>query len=209
MNFLKDTKKVAFVPFAAVSFSFENYLSKVREVFGSDLEINSIHSTGDPHSVIEASDAIMVGGGNTFALLKRLKDFGLVDLIKQKVETGTPYVGWSAGSNLAGPTICTTNDMPIVDPGNFESFGFVPFQINPHYVSTNPKDHMGETRDQRIQEFIDYNQGTAVVAIPEGTYLLRDAGGMKYYGGRPGKLFRHGMEVEEFDNTVDLGFLIR
>jgi dipeptidase E len=209
-DFLNHSKKVAFIPYAAVSFSFEEYYKKVSKVFGqSPFSIGSIHATGDPFKIIEDCDAIMVGGGNTFALLKRIKDFRLLEVIQEKVLTGTPFVGWSAGSNLAGPTICTTNDMPIVDPEGFNSFGFLPFQINPHYLEAKLEGHMGETRDQRLQEYIELNQGTFVVAIPEGSYLELSNGELRYHGSKPGMMFKYGREVENFDENIDLSFLLK
>ncbi len=207
-DFLPGASKIAFIPFAAVTFSFEEYHQKVVGALGNQgYEIESVHASKDPVKTIEESDGIMVGGGNTFALLKRIREFGLFDVIQDKVRNGDPYVGWSAGSNLAGPTICTTNDMPIVNPGTFDAFGFVPFQINPHYIEANPEGHMGETRDQRLEEFIEMNQGTFVVAIPEGTYLTLSGDEMRYHGAKPGRLFKHGRQTETFDSSVDLSFL--
>ncbi|MDR2936771.1 MAG: dipeptidase PepE, partial [Rikenellaceae bacterium] len=134
-KFLKGVRHVAFVPYAAVTLSYDEYEEKVRKRFlDFDIGVDSIHHTDDPAGALRAAEAIVVGGGNTFYLLKQLQDLGLVDVIRERVSEGVPFVGWSAGSNVACPTICTTNDMPIVEPRSFHAVGLVPFQINPHYL---------------------------------------------------------------------------
>ena len=166
--------KVLFVPFAGVSFSFDAYDAMVRPVFERlGYEFTSIHQEGDPREAVRKADAIAVGGGNTFALLKRMYDAGIVDLIKQRVENDdVPYIGWSAGTNVATATIRTTNDMPIVQPPSFNGIGLTHFQINPHFISGKPVGHNGESREERLQEFLTINAGEQVVAIKEGTALL-------------------------------------
>lgn len=165
---------VLFVPFAGVSFSFDTYEGIVRPVFERlGYGFSSIHHADDPREAVRKADAIAVGGGNTFALLKRMYDAGIVDLIKQRVEGGEmPYIGWSAGTNVATPTIRTTNDMPIVQPPSFNGLGLTHFQINPHFISGKPVGHNGESREERLQEFLTINAGEHVVAIKEGTALL-------------------------------------
>lgn len=165
---------VLFVPFAGVSFSFDTYEGMVRPVFERlGYGFASIHHAGDPREAVRKADAIAVGGGNTFALLKRMYDAGIVDLIKARVEGGEmPYIGWSAGTNVATPTIRTTNDMPIVQPPSFNALGLSHFQINPHFISGKPVGHNGESREERLQEFLTINPGEQVVAIKEGTALL-------------------------------------
>ena len=170
-----EPRKVLFVPFAGVTFSFDSYEDIVKPVFerlGYGLE--SIHRSADPLAAIEQAEAIAVGGGNTFALLKRMYDAGIVDAIRAKVAAGTPYVGWSAGSNVACPTIRTTNDMPIVQPPTLRALGLVPFQINPHFISGKPVGHNGESREERLAEFLDINAPEQVFALPEGSALLSD-----------------------------------
>ncbi|RYZ27038.1 MAG: dipeptidase PepE [Chitinophagaceae bacterium] len=171
-QFLGDKKKkIAFVPFASVD-SYDEYAEKVKTALSTlPHEINAV-LPDNGKTVIENADVIMVGGGNTFKLLHDLYAFDLVELIKQKVQNGTPYIGWSAGSNLTGPTICTTNDMPILEPKSFNSFGFFPFQLNPHYYNVVIEGFHGETRDQRLEEYLKANDHKHIMALPEGTWLM-------------------------------------
>ena len=167
--------KVLFVPFAAVTFGFDTYEGMVKPVFerlGYTLE--SIHRSPTPRRAVEQADAIAVGGGNTFALLARMYEAGIVDAIRAKVRAGTPYIGWSAGSNVACPTIRTTNDMPIVQPPTLRALRLVPFQINPHFISGKPAGHNGESREDRLAEFLRINAPEQLLALPEGSALLSD-----------------------------------
>jgi dipeptidase E len=201
--------KALFIPYAAVTFSFDVYEEKVKTRFreiGHD--IVSIHHFADPVRAVEEAEAIVVGGGNTWQLLKMVQDNGLISPITAKVIAGTPYIGWSAGSNLACPTIRTTNDMAIVEPESFNSFGLIPFQINPHYLDANPAGHAGETREQRIQEFIEINPGLYVLGLREGTMLLIEEGKMKLIGPRKARIFLRGNVPAEMGETDDLTFLL-
>ncbi|MEJ8822507.1 dipeptidase PepE [Variovorax humicola] len=185
-----EPRKVVFVPFAGVTFSFDTYEGMVKPVFerlGYALE--SIHHADDPLRAIEQADAIAVGGGNTFALLDRLYRAGLVDAIRAKVAEGTPYVGWSAGCNVACPTIRTTNDMPIVQPPSLSAMGLVPFQINPHFVSGKPVGYNGESREERLAEFLHINAPEQVLALPEGTALHVTGERATVLGERPALVF--------------------
>ncbi len=164
-----------FVPFAGVTFSFDTYEGMVKPVFETlGYALESIHHSGDPLRAVEQAEAIAVGGGNTFALLKRMYDAGIVDAIRARVRAGTPYVGWSAGSNVACPTIRTTNDMPIAQPPSLRALGLVPFQINPHFISGKPAGHNGESREERLAEFLHINAPEQVFALPEGSALFSD-----------------------------------
>lgn len=164
--------RVAFIPFASVNTNYEEYTAKVREGFGElPFIFQTVHHL-QAKETIENADVIMVGGGNTFKLLHDIYALSLFEVIKNKVELGTPYIGWSAGSNIAGQSICTSNDMPIIYPQSFNAFGFLPFQINPHYYNQPIVGFNGETRDQRLAEFLQLNQHKKVVALPEGTALL-------------------------------------
>ncbi|WP_454711664.1 dipeptidase PepE [Cupriavidus nantongensis] len=170
-----EPRKVLFVPFAGVTFSFDTYEGMVKPVFEKlGYALESIHHSADPLRAVQDADAIAVGGGNTFALLKRLYDAGIVEAIRAKVRAGTPYVGWSAGSNVACPTIRTTNDMPIVQPPSLRALGLVPFQINPHFISGKPAGHNGESREERLAEFLHINAPEQVFALPEGSALYAD-----------------------------------
>ncbi|WP_427307576.1 dipeptidase PepE [Cupriavidus sp. H39] len=170
-----EPRKVLFVPFAGVTFSFDTYEGMVKPVFEKlGYALESIHHSADPLRAVREAEAIAVGGGNTFALLKRLYDAGIVDAIRAKVRAGTPYVGWSAGSNVACPTIRTTNDMPIVQPPSLRALGLVPFQINPHFISGKPAGHNGESREERLAEFLHINAPEQVFALPEGSALYAD-----------------------------------
>lgn len=191
---LGDIREVAFVPFATVRFSYEAFAGRVGDRLRSlGYEVRSIHAAGDPCAALRVAPAIVVGGGNTFCLLQRLYAHGLLDPIRERVRAGTPYVGWSAGSNVACPTIRTTNDMPIVEPPSLDALRLVPFQINPHYTDATLDGHAGETRDERLLEFVAANPGTPVIGLREGTALrvegdtwtLRGERGARIFGVRP------------------------
>jgi len=147
--------KALFIPYAAVTFSFDNYVEKVNERFAEiGHSVVGIHTFSDPVAAVHAAEAIIVGGGTTWQLVRMLHDTHLMGPLREKVMGGIPYVGWIAGSNVACPTLRTTNDMPIIDPKGFDTLNLVPFQINPHYIDADPDGHAGETREQRIQEVI-------------------------------------------------------
>ena len=167
-----DARRIAFLPYAAVTFSNDEYVRRVREgLKGLGLEIVGVHTATDPAQAVAEAEAVFVGGGNTFQLVREMHRLGLIGAIRARVAEGAPYVGWSAGSNVAGPTIRTTNDMPIVEPPSFAALGLVSFQINPHYTDAHPDGHQGETRAQRLAEFVAANPGAPVVGMPEGTAL--------------------------------------
>ena len=140
-------------------------------------------------------------------MLRKMQEFGLLPVVRTRVAAGMPYVGWSAGSNMACPTIKTTNDMPIVEPSGFEAFGLVPFQINPHYLDANPAGHAGETREDRIREFMVENPSVWVVGLREGTMLRKEGDDLQLIGGRPARIFRQGEPPREVNPGDDLKFL--
>ncbi len=169
-EFLKDISEIVFIPYAI--HDGEKYVPDVEKAF-SELgkKIIFLHRSKDPRKTISQAKAIFIGGGNTFRLLQRLYKEDLVELIKKRVDSGILYMGASAGSNVASPSISTTNDMPIVFPPSFKALSIFPYQINPHYIDAdlNSK-HMGETRAMRINEFHEENS-TPVIGLREGSWL--------------------------------------
>lgn len=210
-EFLGDKPMNAlFIPYAAVTFSYDEYEEKVNNRFTEiGHHVTSIHRYINPIEAIENADAIVVGGGNTWQLVKMLQEKGLMKIIRKKVKKGTPYIGWSAGSNIACPTLRTTNDMPIVEPLKFKTLKLVPFQINPHYLDDNPANHGGETRETRIREFIEVNRETYVVGLREGTMLLLEEDELVLMGNRKARIFYYGEEPLELTNEDDFSFLLR
>ena len=187
--------KCLFIPYAAVTFSFDEYELKVKERFNEiGHDIISIHHAASPLKDVESAEAIVIGGGNTFHLLKLLQQNGLLDAISNRVRNGIPYIGWSAGSNMACPTICTTNDMPIVEPQGFKGINLIPFQINPHYTDIIPSGHAGETRDQRIAEFLAANPEKTVVGLREGTMFKYENNKLILIGDKKAKVFKYNKE---------------
>ncbi len=208
-SFLQGVTEVVFVPYAAVTFSYAAYEAKVQARFNEiGIKVRSVHRAKDPRRMIREAQAICVGGGNTFALAKKMQEQGLMKAILKKIKEGTPYVGWSAGSNVSCPTICTTNDMPIVQPESFKAIGAVKFQINPHYLDANPEGHAGETREQRIEEYIEANPRRWVVGLREGCMLHLHDGTMELIGPRPMRIFKKGVETFEVKAGDDLSFLL-
>lgn len=206
----KDPVTALFIPFAAVTFSYQEYEEKVSARFrelGHD--IVSIHHFGDKQAAVRDSEAIIVGGGNTWKLLKMIREFRLIDIVRQKVISGTPYIGWSAGSNVACPTIMTTNDMPVAEPDSFGSFNLIPFQINPHYFDFNPPGFAGETREQRIMEFIEENPNVFVAGLREGTMLSIENKQLTLLGNKTMRIFKKGSTPMETSPGDDLSFLLK
>lgn len=178
-------KEVALIPYASVRVPFDDFEAIVAAPFAAlGMTIRSVHRAADPARAIREAEAIAVAGGNTFALLKRIYDNGLLAPVRERVAAGVPYVGWSAGSNVACPTIRTANDMAIVMPPGFEAFALVPFQINPHFIPGRPPGHNVETREERLEEFMTINAPETVVALPEGTALLCEDGVAEVLGDR-------------------------
>lgn len=198
-----EIKSVLFVPFAAVRISFDEYVGRVRERLSTiGLSVEGIHETSDPIAAVRNAEAIMIGGGNTFHLLTHLYRSGVVEEIRKKVLSGTPYIGWSAGSNVACPTIKTTNDMPVIEPDSLTALGLTHFQLNPHYTDGRSPNLNGETRDDRLLEFLEINREMKVVGLREGTMLHVEDEKIKLIGPHAAKIFRYGqepMEVAEDD----------
>ena len=199
-----------FIPYAAVTFSFDEYCEKVEARFAEiGHHVMGIHKFENPKKAIQNAQAIVVGGGNTWQLVRMLRDNKLLNPIREKVYNGTPYIGWSAGSNVACPTLRTTNDMPIIDPRGFDCTGMIPFQINPHYLDVNPEGHGGETREQRIQEFIEINPDCYVAGLREGTMFKLENDKLELIGNRNCRIFKKGMEPKEMAPGDNFDFLLK
>lgn len=196
--------KVLFVPYAGVSISFDDYTHQVEQALAElPVEIIGIHEFDSPQIAIEQSDVILVGGGNTFSLLSRLYDNDVVEGLKNAVLNGKKYIGWSAGSNIAGLSIKTTNDMPIVMPSTFDALGFVACQLNPHYTDFVPPGHHGETREMRLQEFMVVEPKTPIIGIQEGSALLLQDEKVTLIGNKVGYFFLGGQkEILDVNSNV-------
>lgn len=208
---MKDTlagaARVLFVPYAL--YDRDAYAAKARARFESmGVELDSIHEAPDPVAAVEAAEAIFIGGGNSFRLLDALYTHGVLEPIRRRVEAGIPYLGTSAGSNVACPTIMTTNDMPIVRPPSFDALGVVSFQINPHYLDPDPGSrHMGETRETRIREYLEEND-RVVVGLREGAMVRVDGARVRLLGTAGARVFRRGGESREVAPGGDLSGLV-
>jgi len=209
-DFLGTTvKSVLFIPYAAVTFSFDEYAARAKEKFQSlGYKLTSLHRTDNPKDAVKNAEAIVVGGGNTFQLVDHLHKTGVIAEVRERVKAGVPYIGWSAGSNVACPTMMTTNDMPIVQPPDFATFNLIPFQINPHYLDANPEGHRGETRAQRILEFIEVNREVFVAGLREGTLLRLQNNHLDLVGDKSVRIFKYGIEPYEVDTNFSLDFLL-
>ncbi|USD36382.1 MULTISPECIES: dipeptidase PepE [Ferrimonas] len=206
---VKPGSRWLFIPYAGVSISYDDYQQRVAEALGSlGCQVCSAHECPDPVAALEEVDGIMVGGGNTFHLLHELYRHNLVEAIRDKVKNGMPYVGWSAGSNVAGKSIRTTNDMPIIEPPSFDALALVPFQINPHYSDYQAPGHNGETRAQRLQEFTCIDPLSPVVGICEGSAIFRQGDALVLKGDKSGYLFEGTTQKEEIQPGSDISFLL-
>jgi dipeptidase E len=206
----KEPVNCLFIPYAGVTISFDEYESRVKERFAEvGHRVSSIHHAKDPVEAVNRAEAIVVGGGNTFQLIKMIQENGLIEPIRNRVLKGIPFVGWSAGSNVCCPTIRTTNDMPILEPESFNAFKLIPFQINPHYTDVNPPGHAGETREDRIIEYLAANQTDTVLGLREGCMFLVEDDQMKLIGERTVRLFRYNETPKELDNSFDYSEFLR
>ena len=209
-SFLGDVPTTAlFIPYAAVTFSFDEYEAKVEKSFSeAGHHVRSIHHEWNPVQAVEEANTIVIGGGNTWQLVRLMHEHRLMDAIRKKVENGTPYIGWSAGSNVACPTLRTTNDMPIVDPMNFATLDLIPFQINPHFLDVHPEGFGGETREDRINEFIAVNPDVYVLGLREATLLQVERNNMRLVGSKTTRLFKKDASPVELTANDDLSFLL-
>jgi dipeptidase E len=195
-SLLGDARRLVFVPYASVRTSADDYTTLVRGALGAlGHEVRSVHESDDPAAAVRNAEGIVVGGGNTFHLLKRLQETNLLAALRDRARAGVPYLGWSAGSVVAGPTIRTTNDMPIVEVPSLDALGLIPVQINAHYTDAHPPGFRGETRAERLTEFVTVNPTLTVVGLPEGTGLRVEGARVSFFGGEPARVFRHGRDV--------------
>jgi len=195
-DFLGDLKRILFVPFAL--HERDAYAATAKERFNKmGYDLTSVHTATNPVEAVNETDAVFIGGGNTFRLLKSLYDYNLIEPIHRRVFDGMPYIGSSAGSNVAGPTIKTTKDMPIVYPPSFDALGLVPFQISPHFQDPDPNStHMGETQEERILQFLEEND-TTVAGLREGAMVRVENGATTLKGSSGARIFRKGQAPVE------------
>ncbi len=206
----RGVRTVLFVPFAAVRVTWDAFTETVRKRF-ADLGygLDSVHAAQDPIAAVRRAEAIVVGGGNTWYLLDQLYRTNLLDAIRQRARAGTPYIGWSAGANIAGLTIKTTNDMPIVLPPRVDALALLPFQLNPHYTDDVIPNHAGETRAERLLEFIAANPGVRVLGLREGSILRLEGPKLTLLGEKTARLFVSGAEPQDFEPGPSLESLMR
>jgi len=203
-NWVKDflgesgKEEILFIPYAGVRRSNDEYEQKVIDRL-KNKNIKSIHHYEDKISAIKNASSIAVGGGNTFMLLYTLYKLNLVEPIKEAVANGTKYFGWSAGANIAGKTMMTTNDMPIIMPKSFDSLNIFPHQINPHFISGKLAGHNGESREERLEEFLIANPKETIYALPEGTALLIEDSEAEVIGHSEILKFEYQKEIEKIE----------
>ncbi|MFL6515647.1 MAG: dipeptidase PepE [Chthoniobacterales bacterium] len=204
---LKSRRTILFFPYALAD--HDAYAAKVRRRFTAmGYSLESIHASDAPKAAVAGADAFFIGGGNTFRLVKALQDLELIERIRDKVRSGTPYIGSSAGSNVAGLTIKTTNDMPIVQPHSFDALALVSFQLNPHFLDSNPNSkHMGETREERIIQFLEENE-TPVVGLREGAWLTIENSRVTVGGENGARIFRRGQTPNEAETGTEITSMV-
>ncbi len=201
-RFLGSIRNAVFIPYAAVSFSYDDYETMVNKALVErGITVTSIHHSNNPALTIKNAEAILVGGGNTFHLMHMMEELDIKEAIRSKVKAGAPYIGWSAGSNATCPTIRTTNDMPIIEPKSFEALNLVPFQINPHYTENTIPGHGGESRLQRLTEYSAIND-IPVVCLPEACAIRIDDNGTRLLSAEPVKIIYKGGVVKSLHNGI-------
>lgn len=198
--------EIIFIPFARPGgISHDDYTQKVAEFFDKlGIRVKGLHTFEGLVEVLDSAQGYFTGGGNTFLLVKMLHELKLMDLLRMNIEAGKPYLGCSAGSNIGGLNMKTTNDMPIVYPPSFDCMGLVPFNINPHYLDPNPDlKHNGETRETRIKEFLTQNEAK-VVGLREGNWIRRKGDNIMVEGSEMTRIFENGKEPYEIEPGTTL-----
>jgi len=218
-EFLQEVgaKRVLFIPYAGVNLSdkglqasFDAYEERVKKVYAElGYELYSIHKEADAVAAVENAEVVAVGGGNTFHLVYMMQKTGVMKAVRKRILEGMPYMGWSAGSNVACPSLRTTNDMPIIEPESFICLDVIPFQINPHYLDAHPDGHGGETREQRINEFTAVNPSMYVAGLREACLFRVKDDHLEHIGKRSLRIFKDGQEALEMKTGDDLSFLMK
>ncbi len=200
----EDVKNILFIPYAGVTISYDEYSDRVGKVYEElGYNLTGIHTHDNPVKAVAEAESIAVGGGNTFELLNQLYKKELIEPIKVKVHSGMPFMGWSAGSNMACPSIMTTNDMPIAEPPSFTALDLISFQINPHYTEATIPNHGGESRNMRIEEYLEINREAIVVGLPEGMIIKVEGNSFSLIGEKGAKIFKYGTEAVWVQNNID------
>lgn len=209
-DFFGEGKHIVFVPYARPSgITHDEYTALAREKFATKgLTITGLHEAADPAQALREADGIFTGGGSTFVLLRTLYELGVMPVLQEVIAAGTPYMGTSAGSNITGLTVGTTNDMPIVYPPSFDALQLLPFNLNPHYLDPDPNStHKGETRETRIGEFHKFNDQT-VVGLREGSWLRQEGATLELKGPLSARIFDAGKKPVEHQ-PGDVSFLLK
>lgn len=205
-----STKRILFIPYAGVTIQHSDYAAKAAVPFATlGYSLHSIGDAASPADAIAHAEAIVIGGGNTFQLLASLYANDLIDAIRARVHAGTPYIGWSAGAVVTAPTIATTNDMPIVEPKSLRALALIPFQINAHYTDFQQPNHQGETRAERLEEYIELNRAARVLGLREGSSLSIVDDAITLNGDGTAPVFAYRSPRRELSAMDDLSFLLR
>jgi dipeptidase E len=209
-DLIGSTRVIQFAPYAIDSRSHDLYTARFGEMLAPlGVSVVGLHTASEPQKVVEDAEVLFIGGGNSFRLLAALWRLDLVETVRRRAQAGgLRFIGSSAGTNMACPSLRTTNDMPIVQPPTFEAIGLIPFQVNPHYQDPDPSStHRGETREQRVAEFLEEND-VAVVGLREGCWLRRTGATMTLDGITGARVFRRGHAPCEYQPGDDLSWLL-
>jgi dipeptidase E len=206
-----NVKTALLIPYAGVTVTWDDLAERVKTIFAEfGVDVSAIHQQPNAVEAVKNAECIVVNGGSTWNLLAECYKQDIVEAIREKALAGTPYMGWSAGSNLACPTIKTTNDMPIIEPKSFNATNLVPFQINPHYLDAHPAGHGGETREDRIKEFMVVNPTVYVAGLREATALVVKGDKIELVGREKDmRVFKFGQETKEYSLGSDIEFLLK